>query len=84
MLDTLAVSPELTAAGLDARQAVAITHAVSQAAEHGDHVTSDQFAAGLAALRADIAALEARLIKWMVGTAIATAGVTLAILRLAG
>ena len=83
MLDTLAVSQELTASGLNAEQAAAITRAVRQAAEHGDHVTSEQFSTGLAALRTEIAALEARLIKWMVGTAIATAGVTLAILRLA-
>ena len=84
MLDTLAIPQELTAAGLDPRQAAAITHAVRQAAEHGDHVTSDQFTAGLAALRTEIAAVEARLIQWMVGTVIATAGITLAILRLVG
>ena len=68
MLDTLAVSQELTASGLKAEQAAALTGAVRQAAEHGDHVTSEPFSTGLAGLRAEIAALEARLIKWMVGT----------------
>ncbi len=32
----------------------AITNAVRQAAEHGEHVTPDRFNAGLAALRADL------------------------------
>ena len=68
MLDALAVSQELTASGLKAEQAAALTGAVRQAAEHGDHVTSEPFSTGLAGLRAEIAALEARLIKWMVGT----------------
>ncbi len=33
----------------------AITETVRQAADHGDHVTSEQFKAGLAELRAEIA-----------------------------
>ncbi len=86
---------------------------VRQAAEHGDHVTSDQFAAGLAEVRTEIAALdtrlstqianldtrlstqiaevrteianlETRLIRWMVGTVLATATLTVGILRLFG
>ena len=66
-------------------------------AEHGDHVTSDQFKAGLAEVRTEIANLdtrlstqiaevrteignlEARLIRWIIGTVVATAGVTAAI-----
>ena len=77
-------------------------NALRQAAEQGGPVTSDQFKAGLAELRAEMAALdtrlstqiaevrtevanlETRLVRWMVGTVIATAGVTVAILRLFG
>ena len=47
MLDTLAVSHSLTAAEFTPAQAAAITAAVQQAAEHSDHVTTDQFKAGL-------------------------------------
>ena len=37
----------------------------SAALEHGDHVTSDQFRAGLAEVRTEIANLETRLVRWM-------------------
>ena len=102
MLDTHAVARSLTDAELTPAQADAITNAVRQAAEHGDHVTSDQFAAGLAEVRTEIAALdtrlstqissvrteianlETRLIRWMVGTVLATATLTVGILRLFG
>ena len=102
-------------------------HAIRQGVEQGDHVTSDQFKAGMAELRAEIAALdtrvsteiagvrteianldrrlstqiaeqrteiagvraqiahfETRLIRWMVGTVIATATLTVGIPRLIG
>ena len=36
---------------------------------------------GIAGIRTEIASLETRLVRWMVGTVIATAGVTFAILR---
>ena len=101
-------------------QADAITNAVRLAAEHGDHVTSDQFKAGLAEVRTEIAEvrteiaaldtrlstqianldtrlstqiagvrtevanLETRLIRWMVGTVLATGGLTFGILRFLG
>ena len=42
-------------------QADAITNAVRLAAEHGNHVTSDEFKVGLAELRTEMAALNARL-----------------------
>ena len=142
MLDTHAVARSLTDAEFTPAQADAITNAVRLAAEHGDHVTSDQFAAGLAEVRAEIAgvdtrlstqiaemradvrteianldtrlstqiadlrteqrtqnaevrteiaevrteiaALETRLIRWMVGTVLATATLTVGILRLFG
>ena len=35
-------------------------------------------------LRAELSALETRLIKWMVGTVIAAVGATVAVLRLIG
>ena len=141
MLDTLAVSHSLTAAEFTPAQAAAITAAVQQAAEHSDHVTTDQFKAGLAELRTEVAGyraevtvqiadvagqiaeqradtaevrteianldtrlstqiaevrtevagvrtavanLETKLIRWMVGTVIATATLTVGILRFIG
>ncbi len=102
MLDTLAVARELTAGGIDRNHADVIAGAIGHAVEQGDHVTSDQFKAGLSELRAEIATLdtrlstqiagvrtevanlETRLIRWMVGTVIATATLTIGILRLIG
>ena len=56
----------------------AITNAVRQAAEHGEHVTPDQFNAGLAALRAEISSLRADL-TWRM---LAVGGSIVAVLRL--
>ncbi len=99
MLDTHAVARSLTDADFPPAQADAITDAVRLAAQHGDHVTTDQFKAGLAEVRTEIADvrteiaaldsrlstqianLETRLIKWMVGTVITTAALTFGILR---
>lgn len=106
MLDTHAVARSLTEAEFTPAQADAITNAVRLAAEQGDHVTSDQFKAGLAEVRTEIAVvrteiaaldtrlstqiagvrtevanLETRLIRWMVGTVLATAGLTFGIPR---
>ena len=110
MLDTHAVARSLTDAEFTPAQADAITNAVRLAAEQSDHVTSDQFKAGLAEVRTEIAALgtrlstqianldtrlstqiaavrtevanlDTRLIRWMVGTVLATAGLTFGILR---
>ena len=111
---------QLTDGGVARNQAEVIAGAIGQAVEQGDHVTSDQFKAGLAELRAEIAGLdtrlsteiagvrgeiagldarlstqiagaraemanlETRLIRWMVGTVIATATLTVGILRLIG
>ena len=77
IFNALEVAHELTAGGVDRDQAEIIAGAISRAAEHGDHVTSEQFKAGLAEL-------ELRLIKWMVGTVLATAGLTVTILRFLG
>ena len=110
MLDTLSVAQELTAGGIDRDQAEVIANAMWKLAEQGDHVTADQFKAGLAEVRTEIAALdtrlstqiaelrteqrtgiagvrteiaslETRLIRWMVGTVLATAALTFGILR---
>ena len=68
MLDTHAVARSLTDAEFTPAQADAIIDAVRLAAEHGDHVTSDQLKVGLgevrteiAEVRTDIAALDTRL-----------------------
>ena len=120
MLDAHAVARSLTDAEFTPAQADAITNAVRLAAEHGDHVTPDQFTAGLAEVRAEIAEvrteiagldtrlstqianlrteqrtdtagvrteianLETRLIRWMVGTVLATGALTFGILRFLG
>jgi len=117
MFDTLAVAQQLAAGGIDRDQAEIIAKAIHDGLEQGDHVTSDQFRAGLAEVRAEIANLdtrlstqiaelrteqrtglaelrteqrtgianlETRLVRWMVGTVIATATLTVGILRLIG
>ena len=57
MLDTHAVARSLTAADFTPAQADALTDALRSAFEQGDHVTSDQFKAGQAEVRAEIAAV---------------------------
>ena len=79
MLDTLAVSRTLAETGLTPAQADAIAHAVQQAAEHGDPVTRADLTTAVAELNAR---MEVRLIKWMIGTVLAGAGLTVAVLRL--
>ena len=61
MLDTHAVAQSLTAAEFTAAQADALTDALRSVVEQGDHVTSDQFKAGLAEVRTEIANLDTRL-----------------------
>ena len=63
MLDTLSVAQRLAAGGIDRDQAEVIADAIRQAVEQGDYVTSDQFKAGMAELRAEIASLDTRLSK---------------------
>ena len=120
MFDTLSVAQQLAAGGVDRDQAEVIAKAIHDGLEQGNHVTSDQFKAGLAevrielagldtrlsteiagvrteiaaldtrlstqmgGVRTEIANLETRLIRWMVGTVIATATLTVGILRLIG
>ena len=70
-LDTHAIARTLTDAGADPKLADAITAAVREAADHGDHVTPDQFKAGLAEM-------EARLTWRFAGAMLAQTGVILA------
>lgn len=80
MFDTLAITRSLTDANLTPAQADAITDAIRQAAEHGDHVTSEQFRTGLAELRADI--YRAMLVQ--TGVTVGLLGLLLARLRWLG
>ena len=113
MLDTLAVAQQLAAGGVARDETEVIATAIGQAVEQGDHDTTDQFRAGVAELRSEVATLdtrlatqpadlrteqgteiaavraaiasqETRLIRWRVGTVIATATMTVGILRLIG
>ena len=91
MFDTHAIARSLTAADLTPQQADAITAAVRQAAEHeatgldlGTVVTKTDLRAEIAGVDARLAAIELRLIKWIVGTGLAAAGAVIAALRLLG
>ena len=53
MLDTHAVAQSLTAVEFTPAQADAVTAALRSVVEQGDHVTSDQFKAGIAEMRAE-------------------------------
>ena len=77
MFDTHAIARTLTEAGLEPDQASAITDAVRQAAEHGDHVTPDRLDAKIADVMAAIAASETRTVRWIV----ATGGAVIAAMR---
>ncbi len=62
MFDTLAVAQQLAAGGVDRDQAEVIAKAIHDGRlKQGDHVTSDQFRAGFAEVRAEIANLDTRL-----------------------
>ena len=52
MLDTLTIARNLTDAGADPKLADAMATAMRDATEAGDHVTRDQFKAGLTELEA--------------------------------
>lgn len=84
MFDTHAIARSLTAVDLTPAQADAITDAIRQAAEHGDHVTAEQFKTGLAELRTDIIAALAAQERRVIGYGIAIAGIAIAVLRWLG
>ena len=83
-MDTHSAVKMLTAAGADEALAVAVVDvAQNAAADHGrELVTNADLTAHRAEVRADLTALELRLIKWIVGTGVAVAGAILAGLRL--
>ena len=78
MLDTLTLARELKDAGSAPEQADAITHVVQQATEQADPATRADLNTHRAEVRADLAALEARLIKWMIGIALTATGIVVA------
>lgn len=77
-LDTLTLARELKDAGIEPKQADAITHVVQQATEQADPATRADLDTHRAEVRADLAALEARLIKWMIGIALTATGIVVA------
>lgn len=78
MLDTLTLAHELKNAGVEPKQADAITRVVRRAVEHGDPATRSDLDTLRAEVQADLAALEARLIKWMIGIALTASGIVVA------
>ena len=78
MLDTLTLARELKDAGIASEHADAITHIVQQATEQADPATRADLDTHRAEVRADLAALEARLIKWMIGIALTATGIVVA------
>ena len=80
MLDTHEIARELTAAGIPPDHADAITKAVRRAAEHD----ASGVDVNALATKADLSALELRLVKWMIGVVFAGAGLVVAALRLIG
>ncbi len=84
MFDSLTIARQLTAGGFDREQADVLADAIRQAAEHGDHVTGDQFAAGIAEIKVHFAAAESRTYRAMLIQAGAIVGAVIAILRLLG
>lgn len=82
MFDTHAIARSLTDADLTPQLADAITAAIRQAVEHDAAGAATK--ADLADLRVELAGLEARLIKWMIGIVFAGAGLVIAVLRLMG
>ena len=78
MFDTHSIARTLSEANRTPTQVDAITEAVRQAADHGDHVTSEQFKVGVAELRTEIAGLRADL-TWRM---LAVGGLVIAALRL--
>ena len=74
--DTLTAARDLEAAGVERRQAEAIAEGMRQAAGAGRDELATR--ADLADVRAEIARLHTRLVKWGIGLAFAVAGVTTA------
>ena len=88
--DTLTAARELEAAGIERPQAEAIAKTMresrrSDLANLANLATKADLAevrTEIAAVRTEIANLETRLVRWIVGTVLTTAGLTVAIVRL--
>ncbi|MCY3929348.1 MAG: DUF1640 domain-containing protein [Acidobacteria bacterium] len=86
--DTLAAARTLESAGMPADQAEAVVKTVTAAVTEGVATKADiaelrtDMADLRGDLRADIAAMETRLIRWAIGAALAAAGLAVAAVRL--
>ena len=85
--DTLTAARELEAAGIERPQAEAIVKTMRESgradfASLATKVDSAEIRTEIADVRTAIANLETRLLRWIVGTILTTAGVTVAIVRL--
>ena len=67
MFDTLAVAQQLARGGVARDQAEVIAEVIHEAVQQGDSVTADQFKAGVAELRTEIAGLDKRLAAEIAG-----------------
>ena len=80
MFDTHTIARALTDAGIDPKHADAITDAVRQAAEYGEHVTPERLDAALQGLRADLY----RAMQMQTAVTVGLLGLILAALRWLG
>ena len=72
MINTLSIARDLSEAGIERSHAEAIANAMGT--RQGDVATKDF-------VHAEISALEARLVRWIVGTVFAASGLLFAALR---
>lgn len=83
MINTLSIARDLSEAGIERPHAEAIANAMGT--QQGDVATKDFVHAEISAVRAEIRAeiseLEARLVRWIVGTVFAASGLLFAALR---
>ena len=79
MVNTLSIARDLSEAGIERPHAEAIANAMGT--RQGDVATKDFVHAEISAVRAEISALEARLVRWIVGTVFAASGLLFAALR---
>ena len=77
--DTLRTAEALREAGLEEHAAKAISLAIDQGRENGDLVTQPMLKA---MLKAELASLEIRLIKWIVAIVLGATAITIAAVRL--
>lgn len=79
MINTLSIASDLSEAGIERSHAEAIAHAIGTLPE--DVATKDFVRAEISAVRTEMSALEARLVRWIVGTVFAASGLLFAALR---